>query len=127
MKIITEIGLLMAICLLGSVVANALPFPFPSSVAAMLLLFIFLLCKWIKMRQIDTVGDFLLRNMPILFVPSSVSILESLDVMKSYLVQIIITCSVSTILTFLASAYTVRLVVYLQSKHKGGRQDAKSA
>lgn len=126
MAIITEIALLMALCIAGSLIAAALPFPFPSSVAAMLLLFVFLLCKWIKVRQIETVGGFLLRNMPILFVPSGVSILESLDVMKGFILKIIIICSVSTVLTFLVSVYTVQLVIYLQNRRKGGANDAKA-
>ena len=41
MKIITQFGIIFSICWLGTVVENLLPFAFPASVIAMLIL---LLC-----------------------------------------------------------------------------------
>ena len=127
MKIIGEFGVLFAVSLGGVVIAALVPFPFPASVAGMLLLFLLLFCRVIKLRQVETVGDFLTRNMGIFFVPSCVDILSTLSLLQSVVWQMIIICVVSTVLAFLAAVYTVRLVTWLQPKGREGKQHDASA
>ena len=52
MKIITQIGVLFGVCLGGVGISAILPFPFPASVSAMLLLFALLLSRVVKHCQI---------------------------------------------------------------------------
>ena len=48
MAILTQIGVVLGVCLVGELVAQVLPFPFPSSVIAMVLLFVLLCAKVIN-------------------------------------------------------------------------------
>lgn len=123
MKIITQLAILFAVGLAGSVCAALLPFPFPASVTAMLILLLLLVLKAVKLSQIETVGDFLLQNMMLLFIPGCADILDSLPLLKGAIPQMVVICIVSTVLTFLVTVYTVRLVVWLQKKCTGGKQD----
>ena len=52
MAILTQIGVVLGVCLVGELVAQVLPFPFPSSVIAMVLLFVLLCAKVIKPHHI---------------------------------------------------------------------------
>ena len=109
MKIITQIGVLFGVCLGGVGISAILPFPFPASVSAMLLLFALLLCRVVKPGQIDEIAGFLTKNMAILFLPAAVGIIESLDILRDSGIQILIICLVSTLLTFGVTALLMRL------------------
>ena len=97
-----------------------LPFPFPTSVIGMILTFFLLLFKILKLEQIKTVSDFLLGNMAFFFVPAGVNIINYLSILKDNALQLIIICLVSTILTFAATAYSIRFTMYLMNK--GGKR-----
>lgn len=121
MKIITQIGVLFGVCLGGVGISAILPFPFPASVSAMLLLVALLLCRVVKPGQIDEIAGFLTKNMAILFLPAAVGIIESLDILRDSGIQILIICLVSTLLTFGVTATVVSLLMRLADRKE--RQD----
>ena len=121
MKIITQIGVLFGVCLGGVGISAIMPFPFPASVSAMLLLFALLLCRVVKPGQIDEIAGFLTKNMAILFLPASGGIIESLDILRDSGIQILIICLVSTLLTFGVTATVVSLLMRLADRKE--RQD----
>ena len=121
MKIITQIGVLFGVCLGGVGISAILPFPFPASVSAMLLLFALLLCRVVKPGQIDEIAGFLTKNMAILFLGGAVGIIESLDILRDSGIQILIICLVSTLLTFGVTATVVSLLMRLADRKE--RQD----
>lgn len=96
-----------------------LPFPFPGSVLAMIILFVLLVLGVVKARQVEPVADFLLKNMSFVFLPATVSIITYLDVFKGIVWKFLFICIVTTIITFACTAYSVRLTVYLMNKAKG--------
>ncbi|MEM1484607.1 CidA/LrgA family protein [Oscillospiraceae bacterium PP1C4] len=124
MKIMTQIGVLFAVCLAGTGISALLPFPFPASVAAMILLLIFLLYGLVKPAQVEELCDFLLKNMIILFIPAGVGLLENLSVLGAYLLPLFVVCLITTVLTFAVTAFTVSGVIWLQEKRKGGEHSA---
>ncbi len=119
MAILTQIGVVLGVCLAGELVAQILPFPFPSSVIAMVLLFVLLCAKVIKPHHIRQKGDFLLKNMAFFFIPAGVGILEHFDQLKENLLPFLAVCVLTTFITFFVSAMTVRLMMALQKK--GGK------
>ncbi len=127
MAILLQIGVVLLICLLSEIVSLLLPFPFPGSVIAMIILFILLAAGVIKVGHIRQKAEFMLKNMAFFFIPAGVGIMEYFDVLKSCIVPFIVICVVSTILTFAATAGTVALIMRLQHRYrgrKGGDQDA---
>lgn len=125
MKLLLEISLIFAVCLAGQGLAALLPFPFPSSVMAMVLLFLLLSMKLVKPRQIENFSGFLLKNMALLFIPSGVGILESLDALRGSVLPLLVICMVTTVLTFAVTAYTVHGVILLQeaSRRKSSKNE----
>ena len=95
-----------------------LPFAFPASVISMLLLLLLLLFGVLKVEHIREKSDFLLSNMAFLFIPAGVNVINYFDVLKSSFVQIIIICIVSTVLTFAATAYSIRLTLYIMNRRR---------
>ena len=108
-KLLVQIGIVFGICLVGEGIAAVLPFTFPASVLSMLLLFV-LLCGVRKVEHIREKGDFLLKNMAFFFIPSGVALLEQVDFLKGKIMILLLICLITMVLTFAATAFTVRLV-----------------
>lgn len=118
MQLLIQIGLVFGVCFLGQVIESALPFAFPASIIAMVLLFFALKFRVIKMSQIDQKADFLLKNMSFFFIPAGVEIMNYFSILKDVLIPFLVICIVSTILTFLSATYTVKLIQSLMERSK---------
>lgn len=121
MDIIKQLILILGACFAGEIISALLPISFPSSVIAMILLFVLLLSGILKETQVSKVGDFFLQNMSIFFLPSAIGILEHWNVISSVLVQFLLICLLTTLITFAATAYTVMAVQKLVNG--GGKHD----
>lgn len=121
MNIIFQAALFFGICLAGDFISSALPFPFPGSVIAMIILFILLITKAVKTEKINNISGFLLENMTFCFIPPTVGILNYVDIIKDIWWQFILICCITTVLTFFATAYTVKGIMYLMDK--GGQKN----
>ena len=121
MRIMMQLAIVFARCLLGEAIASVLPFPFPASVISMILVFLVLLQGQLKVYHIRKQTDFLLDNMAFFFIPAAVSIMDNLSYMQGKLVQIILICFISTVTTFFITAWSVQLTIKLQNKWKGRR------
>jgi len=113
MKILYQFGIIFSICLFGQAVAYFLPFKFPGSVIAMVVLFVLLISKLIKEKDIELIADYIMSNMAFFFIPSGVLLIEYFAVLKNVIVQIIIICSISFICVFFVSSYSVQLTLKL--------------
>lgn len=122
LKILKQAAVIFGICLLGQMAAELIPVPFPGSVMSMVFLFIIFILNWIKPHTLSDVNGFLLENMAFFFIPSGVGIITQYEIIKNSVVQILIICVVSTVVTFAVTAYTVKLVMGIQRKvrSKGG-------
>ncbi len=122
MKLIQQFGILLALCLVGEGVALVLPVPVPGSVLAMLFLFLLLSTKLLREEAVAGAGDFLLGNMAFFFLPAGVGILAQFSAIRGTVWILLFICVVTLVLTFAATAFTVRAVVALQNRLRGERQ-----
>ena len=122
MKILKQFGVIFGVCWVSLVIEHYLPFSFPASVIGMILLLLCLLTGFLKIEHVQEKADFLLGNMASFFVPAGVSIINYFDILKSTVLQLLVICVVSTIVTFAVTAYAVTLTVKLMEKKKGGKK-----
>ena len=121
MRLIVQCGTLFLVCLCGVFLSRLFPFPMPSSVASMLLLFALLLARAVRPESLKETTDFLLGNMAFFFIPSGVGILAYIDALRGDVLALAAVCAVSALLTFAATAFTVFLVVRLQRRMRKGK------
>lgn len=114
MKIVYQVGIIFFICWISQWAEKILPLP--ASVIGMILLFLLLLTKVLRIDHIREKSDFLLANMGFFFIPAGVSIVNYLDLLKSSAVQLVIICLVTTVITFAATAWSVRLTMRLMNR-----------
>ncbi|MCI5623031.1 MULTISPECIES: CidA/LrgA family protein [Anaerostipes] len=116
MKHLFQLSILFFICILGDFLAKLLPFTFPGTIMSMFLVLFFLLSHILKEEHISDAADFLLQNMAFLFLPAGIAIMEKYDLLKGKMIIFLFICFITTIFTFLATAYTMKLVIKLQKK-----------
>ena len=118
MKIIKQIGIVMGLCWISLVIEKLLPFAFPASFIGMILLLICLFTGILKLEHIREKSDFLLSNMAFFFIPAGVSMINYLDILMENLVPILVISIVSTFVTFIAAALSIRLTLKLMNGRK---------
>lgn len=121
MQVIQELALIFGVCLAGELAVSLLPFPFPASVAAMVLLMVLLLSGAVKQRQIQSVSQFLTANMGLFFVPSLVGALEHAETLKAWLLPFLAVTLLVTPAVYLAAGWSVQL---LMRRGKAGEKHA---
>jgi len=120
MKLIKQFGIIFTICWISTVIEHLLPFSFPASVIGMVLLLLCLLTGFLKVEHIREKSDFLLANMSFFFIPAGVNVINYLDILKANWLPLLVICILTTVITFAATAYSVRLTMRLLQRRKEG-------
>lgn len=116
MKTLLSFVLIALLCLIGEVIASFIPLP--SAIIALVLLFILLLTKVIKLEWIEPSGNILLSLLPLFFVPAGVSLIKDFNLIKNVWLQVLVITILSTLVVFLVTLYSVKAITYLQNRRK---------
>ncbi len=109
-----QLAFLAGVCYLGSAVSKHLPIEVPSNICSMGILLSLLISGMIDESKIELVSNFLLKYMPVFFIPAGVTILTSLPMIGDRIGWFALVCVITTVLVFLSTALTVILVGRLQ-------------
>ena len=90
MSYIFQFCRILAVCFLGEILANLLPFPIPASVYGLVLLLIALKTGVFRLDQVRDAGKFLISIMSMLFIPAAVGVMELWDDLGAMLIPCII-------------------------------------
>lgn len=118
MDIFIQIGIILGICWFSQIIEHMLPFAFPATVIGLILSFLVLLFRILKVKDIQKVSSFLQGNMAIFFVPAGVNIINYMNILKDNFLSLIVICVVSTIVTFAATAYSIKFTLHLMNRRK---------
>lgn len=118
MSVIRQIGVVFGLCWISEIIASYLPFAFPSSVLALVLLFVLLLTGVLKTEHVKEKSDFLLDNMAFFFIPAGVRLMNYFDLLKENIITLVVICVITTVLTFAATAYSMSFTIKLLNRRK---------
>lgn len=122
MKYLRQLGILFALCAAGDLLALLTGGYLPGNVLGMSLLFVLLVSGLVKLSHIEDTADFFLKNMAFFFLPACLGVLEIYDQIRPVLIPLLAVCLLTTLLTALAAAGTVHLVLALQRRHAARRE-----
>ena len=114
-----QFGIILSILFLGDLLQKKFNLPIPSTIIGMVLLLILLTLKLVKLKWIEDIGNILLDNLSILFIPGGVALMNELDMFKGKLFAITIIVFISTIIVMVVNAYTIQL---LEGNNKRGKR-----
>ncbi len=118
MKYLFQLGVIAGICLIAELLYAFLPLPIPASVYGIVLLFILLQFRIIKLRHVEDVADFFLKILPILFLAPSVGIMVTVDSIKDSLLALVLMIAVSTIVTMVITGLVSQKIMQIRKGKK---------
>ncbi len=110
--------ILCGITLVGEALSIVIPMPVPGSVWGLLLLFMLLSSKLLKLEQVEGTANFLLAVMPLMFVPTTVGLMNSYAYIQGSILQILAVVAISSICVFFVTGHVVQAVRRKDQKHK---------
>ena len=110
MKLYVQLMIIFMISLVGEGISSVFHLPVPGSIIGLVLLFLALQFKILRLRHISMVGNFLLANMTILFLPPAVGIMDKFQVIAPYLLPIILIVLGAIVLNVCVIAVVVQLI-----------------
>ena len=110
MKLYVQLMIIFMISLVGEGISSVFHLPVPGSIIGLVLLFLALQFQLLRLRHISMVGNFLLANMTILFLPPAVGIMDKFQVIAPYLLPIILIVLGAIVLNVCVIAVVVQLI-----------------
>ena len=86
MKYMRQFGIILGVTCAGELMKYFIPLPIPGSIYGLLLMFVLLLTKVIKVENVKDVGEFLIEIMPLMFIPAGVGLMASWGELQGFLV-----------------------------------------
>lgn len=110
MKLYVQFMIILVFSFLGEAISSIFHLPVPGSIIGLALLFLALEFKIIRLRHITLVGDFLLANMTILFLPAAVGIMEKFSDIKPYLLPISLIILAAIFINIAVIGFVVQII-----------------
>ncbi len=97
MKYIKQFLIILLISFIGEGLNYLIPAPIPASIYGMVILFVCLCTKIIKLDDVKDTGLFLIEIMPLMFIPAGVGLMKSWGVLKPLLIPVLVITVVSLV------------------------------
>lgn len=111
MKYVIQFLIIAAFAFVGELLHWFIPLPIPASIYGIVLLFIALELKWVKVSDIREVSSFLIAVMPIMFIPAAAGLMESWGAVKSSVWEYALITIVSTFVVMGVSGAVTQFVI----------------
>lgn len=121
MKYIFQLAIIFGVSLAGEILYALLPFPVPASVYGLILLFLLLLTKIVRLDQVEDVSEFMMSIMPIFFIEPTVGIMESFGLVQGKIAALFIASFLSFVAVVAVTGLTAQFVI--RRKKKGGNSE----
>lgn len=121
MKYLAQLTIILAVSLMSEALGYFIPLPVPASVYGLVIMFLLLWTKVIKLSQVENVADFFLQIMPFFFVAPTVGLITSFDAIRGNVLWLVLMCFISTVVTIAVTGTVAQLVMKLMKK--GGHKD----
>lgn len=116
MKYIKQLFIILFISFLGEVLSALIPVPIPASIYGIVLLFLALEFRIIKLSAVEETGRFLIEIMPMLFIPAAVGLIDTWDVLKTGLLPYLVITFLTTFVVMIVVGRVTQRVIRIKSK-----------
>lgn len=118
MKYINQFLIILLISFLGEILKCLLPLPIPASIYGMIILFLGLMTKVIKLESVKETGKFLIEIMPIMFIPAGVGLMTTWGRLQPILLPVSIITAVTIITVMVATGWVSQIIIRKSGKRE---------
>ena len=116
MKYIRQFLIILLISFLGELLKYIIPLSVPASIYGMVLMFLALELKILKVSDVKETSTFLIEIMPLMFIPAAVGLLETWDVIAPAWLEYVAVTVLSTWIVMIISGKVTQSVIRHRKK-----------
>lgn len=117
-KLLEQLLIILGLTYTCELIVDYTGLPIPGSVLGMLILFVLLRMRIIKLSSVESSANTLLNYLPLMFVPLGVGIYKYIDVIQDCALELIFLLVITTVFVMVTSGWTVQFI-----KRKGKNRD----
>ena len=118
MKFVIQFLIIIGFSFAGEFLHYVIPLPIPASIYGIVLLFVALECKLLKVNDVRDVSSFLIAVMPMMFIPAGVGLLEAWGKLSPVVLPVVLIVVVSTVLVMGVSGRVTQFVIRMGKRRK---------
>ena len=122
MKFLIQFMIIIAFSVLGERLHYFLPLPIPASIYGIVLLFVALELKWVKVKDIRETSSFLIAVMPVMFIPAAVGLIDSWKSIGNSWLEYIIVTVLTTFVVMGVSGWITQFVIQRNKVQKENKK-----
>ena len=103
LKLFKQFIIIIALSFIGELLHALIPFPIPASIYGILLLFMLLERKVLRLDDVNEASSFLIFIMPLLFVPAAVGLIDAWDELRASLTAYVTIIVAVTLIVMVAT------------------------
>ncbi|WP_274422531.1 CidA/LrgA family protein [Blautia sp. XA-2221] len=123
MKYMRQFGIILGVTCAGELMKYFIPLPIPGSIYGLLLMFVLLFTKVIKVEQVKDVGEFLIEIMPLMFIPAGVGLMASWGELQGFLVPLLVITVATTFIVIFVTGKVTDFMMDRKEKNKEREQE----
>lgn len=111
MKYLKQTGIILLLTLTGEVLHYLIPLPVPAGIYGLILLFLLLCLKVIKLSDIKETAHFLTGIMQIMFIPAVVGLIDVWGVIRESLFSYLVMIVMVTVIVMAVSGSVTQFII----------------
>lgn len=126
MKYIFQLFIILVVSFIGELIHYFVPLPIPASIYGLVIMFLLLETKIIKLSMVKETSSYILGIMTIFFVPPCVGFINAFPLMKQFGIQFLVIGIGTTVLVMIATGWVTQIIMRGKQKHAGkGAENAE--
>lgn len=118
MNYIFQLAIIFGVSFAGELLNAILPLPVPASVYGLVIMFLLLCTKIVKLEQVENAAEFLMSIMPLFFIEPTVGIMNSYGLVKGKIIPLFIACFLSFVVVMVVTGLISQAIIRFQHKDK---------
>ena len=118
MNYIFQLAIIFGVRFAGELLNAILPLPVPASVYGLVIMFLLLCTKIVKLEQVENVAELLMSIMPLFFIEPTVGIMNSYGLVKGKIIPLFIACFLSFVVVMIVTGLISQAIIRIQHKDK---------
>ena len=103
---------------MGEILKYFIPLPIPASIYGLLIMLVLLCTGVLKLDNISATSDWLIKVMPLMFIPGGVGVITVWEELRAVLPQIVVITVISLVVTMVVTGKVTEFII-----DKRGRED----
>ena len=117
MKFIKQLSIILTISFIAELMEELIPLPIAASIYGLILMLVGLITHVIPLEKVEGAADFLIDIMAVMFVPSTVGIMTSIDALRQMLIPLVVISCVTTLLIMAVTGRTAQFIIRKEKKN----------